>query len=214
MSESQRIDPQHPDPALIHRAVGLLREGRLVAYPTETFYGLGADPRSPRAIEAVFAAKGRPERLALPLIAADRQSVLDCVSEIPDAAERLAAAFWPGALTLVLMASPSLPPRLLGNGQTIGIRISPHPIAAALAGAFGSAIVATSANRSGRSAPQTALEVSEALGGDVALILDGGATSGGQASTVLDLSADPPRVVRSGAVPLSAIEEVLGRRLG
>ncbi|HXU11993.1 MAG TPA: L-threonylcarbamoyladenylate synthase [Candidatus Binatia bacterium] len=213
MSESHRIDPQHPDPVLIHRAAGLLREGRLVAYPTETFYGLAADPRSERAIEAVFAAKGRPERLALPLIASDRRSVLDAVSEFSDAAERLAAAFWPGALTLVLPASLSLPPRLLGNGRTVGIRISPHSIAAALASAFGSAIVATSANRSGRDAPVTAQEVGGDLGGEVALILDGGPTSGGHASTVLDLTTDPPRVVRSGAVPLSAIEEILGRRI-
>jgi L-threonylcarbamoyladenylate synthase len=213
MGESHRIDPQHPDPVLIHRAAGLLREGKLVVYPTETFYGLGADPRSPRAVEAVFAAKGRPDRLALPLIASDRRSVLDCVSELSDAAERLAAAFWPGALTLVLPAVPSLPPRLLGNGQTVGIRISSHPIAAALAAAFGSAIVATSANRSGQAAPVTAPEVGEELGAEVALVLDGGATSGGHASTVIDLTTDPPRVVRSGAVPLSAIEEILGRRI-
>lgn len=213
MSASHRIDPQHPDPVLIHRASALLREGRLVAYPTETFYGLAADPRSPRAIEAVFAAKGRPERLALPLIASDRRSVLECVSEFSDAAERLAGAFWPGALTLVLPASPSLPPRLLGNGRTVGIRISPHPIASALASAFGSAIVATSANRSGQGAPMTAPEIDAELEGEIGLVLDGGATSGGHASTVLDLTTDPPRVVRSGAVPLSAIEEILGRRL-
>jgi L-threonylcarbamoyladenylate synthase len=213
VQQMQRIDPRHPDPALIGRAAALLREGKLVAYPTETFYGLGADPRSPEAVETIFAAKGRPERMALPLIAADRQSVLECVRELSDAADRLAAAFWPGALTLVLPASPSLPPRLLGNGQTVGIRISPHPVAAALARAFGSSIVATSANRSGQPAPMTARDVRQALGDEVALILDGGLTQGGHASTVLDLTVDPPRVVRSGAVPLSAIEQVLGRRL-
>ncbi len=214
MRQQQRIDSQRPDPTLIRRAAALLREAKLIAYPTETFYGLGADPRSPEAVETIFAAKGRPERMALPLIAADRRSVLECVREFSDAAERLASAFWPGALTLVLPASPSLPPRLLGNGHSVGIRISPHPVAAALAGAFGSAIVATSANRSGQPAPMTAHDVHQALGEDVALILDGGPTQGGHASTVLDLTTDPPRVVRAGAIPLTAIEQALGRRLG
>jgi len=208
------LDPQHPSSADIGRAAALLRAGRLVAYPTETFYGLAADPLSAEAIEAVFAAKGRPEKLALPLIASDRAAVRLCVGEISESAERLAAAFWPGPLTLVLPAAPALPPRLLGGGRTVGIRISPHPVAAALAAAFGGAIVATSANRSGRPAPMTAAEVREALGEEIHLILDGGPTSGGQASTVLDLTTDPPRVVRSGAVPLGAVERTLGRRLG
>lgn len=214
MRQQQRIDSQHPDSALIRRAADLLREGKLVAYPTETFYALGADPRNPAAVESIFVAKGRPERMALPLIAADRRAVLESVREFSDSAERLASAFWPGALTLVLPASPSLPPRLLGNGHTVGIRISPHAVAAALAGAFESAIVATSANLSGQPAPMTAAEVRRALGGKVALIIDGGPTQGGHASTVLDLTTDPPRVVRSGAVPLTAVETVLGRRLG
>jgi L-threonylcarbamoyladenylate synthase len=210
----QSIDPQHPSPVLIARAANLLHTSKLVAYPTETFYGLGADPCSPEAVERVFAAKGRPERMALPLIAGSRAAVDLCVGDFPETAERLAAAFWPGPLTLVLWASPRLPPRLLGGGKTVGIRVSPHPVAAALAIAFGGPIVATSANRSGLSAPITALEVEQALGDDQALILDAGPTRGGQTSTVLDLTADPPRVVRSGAVSVSSVERVLGRRLG
>jgi L-threonylcarbamoyladenylate synthase len=152
--------------------------------------------------------------MALPLIAGTRAAVELCIREFSETAERLAAAFWPGALTLVLPASPTLAPRLLGGGSTVGIRISSHPVASALATAFGAPIVATSANRSGQTAPMTALEVQEAVRSEVALILDGGPTRGGLASTVLDLTADPPRVVRSGAVPLSAVEQVLGRRLG
>lgn len=213
MRRVQRIDPRHPDPGLVARAAEFLRAGKLVAYPTETFYGLGADPRSPQAVERVFEAKGRPERMALPLIAADEASVMLCVSAFPDSAHRLAAAFWPGALTLVLPASASLPPRLLGGGHTVGVRISPHPVAAALARLTGGPIVATSANLSGQAAPQSAREVEEALGEALSLILDGGETRGGLASTVLDLTTDPPRVVRSGAVPISAIGQVLGRRL-
>src|SRR5881628_3615404 len=138
------IDPHRPDPALIFRAAELLRAGKIIAYPTETLYGLAADPRSPDALEKVFREKGRPERMALPLIAADESAVALCVSDLSDTARRLAASFWPGALTLVLPASPALPPRLLGGGHTLGIRVSPHPVASALARAAGGPIVATS----------------------------------------------------------------------
>jgi len=210
----QSVDPQRPSSVVIGRAAEVLRAARLVAYPTETFYGLAADPLSLEAVESVFAAKGRPERMALPLIAANRAALRLCVDTFPEIAERLAAAFWPGALTLVLPASPALPPRLLGGGRTVGVRISPHPVASALAAAFGAPIVATSANRSGQPAPMTAEEVREALGEETSLILDGGPTRGGQASTVLDLTTDAPRVIRSGAVPLAEVEQVLGRRLG
>jgi L-threonylcarbamoyladenylate synthase len=207
------IDPVRPDAALIDRAAALLRDGLLVAFPTETFYGLGADPRNPEAIDRVFEAKGRPPRMALPLIAGDEPAVRSCVRDFPEAAARLAHAFWPGALTLVLSASPDLPPRLLGGGHTVGIRISPHPVAAALARASGGPIVATSANRTGAPAPTTAQEVETVLGSSIALILDAGPTAGGQASTVLDLTTDTPSIIRSGAVPRSAIEQVLGRKL-
>ncbi len=213
MRRVQRIDPHRPDAALVSRAAELLRAGKIVAYPTETFYGLAADPRNPVAVEAVFQAKGRPERMALPLIAADEESAALCVRELSGTAHRLAASFWPGALTLVLPASPILSPRLLGGGHTVGIRISSHPVASALARAAGGPIVATSANRSGQVAPTSASEVLEAIGEEVALILDGGPTTGGLASTVIDLSTEPPRVIRSGAVPLSALEKVLGRKL-
>jgi len=213
VQQIQHIDPHGPDPVVIDRAAALLRAGKLVAYPTETFYGLAGDPLNPEAVELIFAAKGRLDRMALPLIAADREAVRSAVREFSDSAERLAAALWPGALTLVLPASPALSPRLLGGGQTVGIRISPHAVALALARAFGSAIVATSANRSGQPAPMTAAEVRVALGGHVSLVLDGGPTRGGQASTVLDLTLNPPRLVRSGAVPVSVVEQVLGRRV-
>ena len=213
MTQVQSVDPRNPSPVLIGRAVELLGASHLVAYPTETFYGLAADPRSPEAIERIFVAKGRPERMALPLIAGNREALRLCIAAFPGAAERLAAAFWPGAPTLVLPASPLLPPRLLGGGRTVGVRISSHPVASSLASAFGAPIVATSANRSGQAPPMTAEEVREALGMDVSLILDGGPTRGGQASTVVDLASDPPRLIRSGAIPLAAVEQVLGLRL-
>ena len=207
------INPEAPDRRLLTRAAKHLRQGRLVAYPTETFYALGADPFSPDAIDRIFEAKGRPERMALPLIAVDESSVKRCVSEFPDSAARLAAAFWPGALTLVFTAADAFPSRVLGGGRTVAVRLSPNPIASGLARAAGVPLVATSANLSGHPAPSSAAEVERAIGGSVDLILDGGVTRGGHASTVLDLTTDPPRVIRSGAVPIHEVEKILGRRL-
>lgn len=214
MQRVQEIDPQHPDRKLLARAAEVLRKGLLVAYPTETFYGLGALPRDMAAVDRVFNAKGRPEKMALPLIVGDEESVNLCAREFPQGARRLAAAFWPGPLTLVLPAADDLPPRLLGGGFSVGLRVSPHPVASGLARAVGGPIIATSANLSGQPAPSTAAEVDEFLGDHVALILDGGPTHGSAASTVLDLTTDPPRVIRSGAVPLTELERVLGSRLG
>jgi L-threonylcarbamoyladenylate synthase len=209
-----RIDPQKPDPAVISRAAEALRKGLLVGYPTETFYGLGCDPRQPAAVDRIFEAKGRPDKMALPLIAGDRGGVALCVREISEGAQRLMDAFWPGPLTLVLPAAEELPSRLLGGGRTVGVRVSSHPVAAAIALAMGGPIVATSANRSGQPPPSTAAEVDEAIGEDLSVILDGGPTRGGSASTVLDLSVEPPRLIRSGAISSGALEAALGRRLG
>ncbi len=213
MKRISSMNPDAPDRRLLGHAAALLRQGRLVAYPTDTFYALGADPFSTTGIDRIFEAKGRPERMALPLIAADESSLRRCVSEFPDSAARLAAAFWPGALTLVLLAADAIPSRVLGGGRTVGVRLSSNPIAGVLAAAVGVPIVATSANLSGQPAPSSAAEVEQAIGGSVDLILDGGITRGGQASTVLDLTIDPPRVIRSGAVPLDEVEKILGRRL-
>jgi L-threonylcarbamoyladenylate synthase len=209
-----RIDPQNPDPAAIARAAEALRKGLLVIYPTETFYGLACNPRDPAAVERIFEAKGRPDRMALPLIAGDRDAVTLCTRDIPDNARLLMDAFWPGPLTLVLPSADDLPPRLLGGGHTVGVRVSSHPIAAALARAVGGPIVATSANHSGGPPPTTADEAAQVLGDSVSVILDGGPTRGGSASTVIDLTVDPPRLLRSGAVSSGALEAALGRRVG
>lgn len=207
------IDPLHPEPEVVEEAAALLRRGRLVAYPTETFYGLACDPRDPAAVDRIFAAKGRPEKMALPLVAGDAGAVASVTRDRPDGAARLAEAFWPGPLTLVLRAADDLPSRLLGGGGTVGIRVSSHPVARALALAFGGPIVATSANRTAEPPPASADEALAALGDDVALVLDGGRTRGGQSSTLVDLTVDPPRLLRSGAVSSAAIEAALGRRL-
>ncbi len=204
------IDTQHPDPAIVARAAAVLRSGGLVACPTETFYALAADPRNPAAVDRVFAAKGRPDGRPLPILAGDEASARRCVVDFPELAGRLAARFWPGPLTLVLRAVPGLPARLTGGGTTIGIRVSPHPVAAALSRALGGPIVATSANRSGEPPPLTAEAVERSIGGAVDLILDAGPCRGGSASTVIDLTVDPPRLVRSGAVPAADLAAVVG----
>ena len=208
-----RLDPQKPDPSAIAQAAEVLRKGGLVIYPTETFYGLACDPRNPAAVDRIFEAKGRPDRMALPLIAGGRDAIILCARDVPETARRLMDAFWPGPLTLVLLAADDLPPRLLGGGHTVGVRVSSHPVAASLARAMGGPIVATSANRSGEPPPTTAQEASQALDDSIGAILDGGPTTGGNSSTVLDLTVDPPRLLRSGAVSSGAIETALGRRL-
>lgn len=209
-----QVNPLNPEPGPLARAAEALRRGLLVAYPTETFYGLACDPFSDEAVARIFIAKGRPPALALPLIAAGREAVRLCTREIPPAAHALMDAFWPGPLTLVLPAADNLPARLLGGGHTVGIRVSPHPVAMGLARAAGGPIVATSANRSGQPPPLSAGEVLSALGDDVAIVIDAGPATGGVASTVLNMTSNPPHIVRAGALSGASIEKVLGRRLG
>ena len=212
-SKIQPVDPMRPEPERLAAAAELLKAGSLVAFPTETFYALGADARNPAAVDRVFAAKGRPGGMPLPVILGDRDDVRGVAAALPEGAEALMDVFWPGPLTLVLPAAGDLPPRLLGEGKTIGVRVSPHPVARAFARASGVPLVATSANRSGQPPPATAAEIEEHLGGSVAAILDAGRTHGGSPSTIVDLTVEPPRLVRAGPISSLAIESALGRRL-
>ena len=200
------------DADAIGRAAGLLRAGELVAFPTETVYGLGADATNAAAVEAIFAAKDRPA--GNPLIshvadagAARREAGFD------ERAERLAARFWPGPLTLVLprRADSRLAPAVAAGLDTVALRVPRHATALALLRAAGVPIAAPSANPSGYLSPTTAAHVADALGGRVALILDGGACPVGLESTVVDLSGPTPRLLRPGAVPQAAIEVEIGR---
>ena len=199
------------DARAIARAAGLLRAGELVAFPTETVYGLGADATSAAAVEAVFAAKGRPA--GNPLIAhaanaaaARREALFD------GRAERLAARFWPGPLTLVLprRTDSSLVPAASAGLDTVALRVPSHPTALALLRAAGVPIAAPSANPSGYLSPTTARHVADALGGHVAMILDGGACPVGLESTVVELSGPTPRLLRPGGIPRQAIEAEIG----
>ncbi len=209
MPEIITINPDHPEQDLIDRAVTILKEGGVIAYPTETFYGLGADAANEAAIEKIFTIKGRPSNNPVALIAGREEDIWPLVAEIPSAAQRLMKAFWPGPLTLILPASLAVHSRLTAGTGTIGIRISSHPIASALARTLGGPITATSANISGREECMTADRVLKTLGGKLNAIIDGGPTMGGKGSTIVDMTAEPPAILREGTVPLSLLSSVL-----
>lgn len=204
-----------PTPASLARAAALLRAGELVALPTETVYGLGADAANPQAAAKIFAAKGRPADHPLIVHLADADALTDWAREIPKEAIALARAFWPGPLTLILKKEADVPDVVTGGQDTVGLRVPDHPIALALLRAFGGGIAAPSANRFGRISPTTAQHVFDELGERVAMILDGGACNVGIESTILDLSRlneVGPVVLRPGAIGVDAIAAVIGRR--
>lgn len=201
-----------PDAAGIRRAATALRQGRLVAFPTETVYGLGADARSDRAVAAVFAAKGRPRFNPLIVHLADAEAARRIVRFTP-LAERLAARFWPGPLTLVLPRRDESGVSLLAGAglPSLAVRVPRHAVAQALLAVFGGPVVAPSANRSGRISATTAAHVARGLGGRVAVILDGGRCAIGIESTVIDLTGPRPALLRPGGLTQEEIAAALGR---
>lgn len=199
-----------PDPHVIARAASMLRAGHLVAFPTETVYGLGAHARDPRAIRAVFAGKGRPATDPLIVHVADIAGARSVCGDWPDSAELLAEAFWPGPLTLVLPRSDDVPDEITAGGPTVGVRIPAHPVALALLRAAQVPIAAPSANRFGRISPTTAEHVAEELTGIFDLLIDGGPTPFGVESTVVDLTGERPVVLRPGVVTLEDLTAVVG----
>lgn len=195
----------------VGRAAALLRAGELVAFPTETVYGLGADARNARAVAAVFAAKGRPH--FNPLICHVPDADAAFAEVLPDARARaLAAAFWPGPLTLVLPRRPDCRIDLLAGAglETLAVRVPAHPLALAVLRAAAVPVVGPSANRSGAVSPTTADHVLDGLGGRIAAVLDGGPCPVGVESSVLDLAAGGAALLRHGGVPVEAIEAVIG----
>ncbi|MEC5385948.1 L-threonylcarbamoyladenylate synthase [Uliginosibacterium sp. H3] len=199
-------------PEDIARAAALLRAGELVALPTETVYGLGADASNAQAVAKIFAAKGRPADHPLIVHLADADGIVEWAREIPKEAIALARAFWPGPLTMILKKEADVSDLLTGGQDTVGLRVPDHPVALALLRAFNGGIAAPSANRFGRISPTTAAHVAEELGESVALILDGGACQVGIESTILDLSRGEPVILRPGMIGADAIAAVIGRR--
>jgi L-threonylcarbamoyladenylate synthase len=184
----------------IERAGQLILQGKVIAFPTETFYGLGADALNEEAMREIFRVKEREEDKPLLLLVADRTWLPGLVKYIPPRAEPLMERFWPGPLTLVFPASDHLSPLLTGKTGKIGLRISSHPVAQALLQVVGRAITATSANVSGQPGASQAGEVFQVLGKKIDAILDGGRTTGEPGSTVLDIAGASPKIVRLGAI--------------
>ena len=199
MAERLRVDPARFDPAQLDPAVDVLRAGGIVAYPTDTLYGLAADPRNPDAVARVFAVKGRPDASALTLIAADLDQAASAAA-FSRRASALAKTMWPGPLTIVATAKPGLASAALAGGTTVGVRVPRDGVARGLAARFGFCITATSANRSGQPPTTDPQSVLDALPG-LDLIVDAGAAPGGAPSTIVDATTDVLRLIRDGAVP-------------
>jgi L-threonylcarbamoyladenylate synthase len=202
-----KIDPGKLDAEKLAEAVRVLCEGGVVAFPTETFYGLGADARNETAVEKIFGIKGRNFRNPLSVIVANDREVIPLVEEIPAAAKILMQTFWPGPLTLVFRASSSVLPRLTADTGKIGIRVSSHPLARLLAAGIAGPLTATSANLAGGAECSSADAVVRALGDLPDAVIDGGSTQGGSGSgsTILDVTVFPPRILRDGAIPSGLI---------
>lgn len=199
-----------PTPEALAQAVRLLRAGALVAFPTETVYGLGADASNPLAVAAIFRAKGRPADHPVIVHVQGSAALRQWAREVPEAARRLAARFWPGPLTLILPRAPGVPDAVTGGQDTVGLRCPAHPVAQALLSAFGGGIAAPSANRFGRVSPTTAQHVLDEFGSAVPLILDGGPCAVGVESTIVDLSRGRAVLLRPGGVTAAQLAEVLG----
>lgn len=201
------------EPGAIETALELLRSGQVVGIPTDTVYGIAADGWNAEAVERLFVAKDRPSSKAIMLLLGDEADVDRAARELPPRARMLAARYWPGGLTLVVKARPELPANLRADTDTIGVRLPDAPVVRELVRQLGRPLAATSANRSGGVNPRTVQDVLNDLAGRIPLVLDGGATPGKVASTVLDCTVDPPRVLREGAISVADIEQALGVRL-
>jgi len=198
-------------PEALTHAAEVIRAGGLVAFPTETVYGVGADARSAAAVARIFEAKERPRGNPLIVHVADATALDEVAVRVTDRAREVVASFWPGPLTLVLDRAAAVPLITTGGLDTVAVRVPAHPVAQGLIRAAGRPLAAPSANRSGRPSPTRAPHVLEDLGGRIELILDGGSTSVGLESTVLDMTTEPPTLLRPGGVTLEQLEAHLGR---
>ena len=194
-----KIDPARPGPAY-SRCRDVVAKGGVIAYPTDTFYGLGADPGNPAAVRRLFEIKGRETDQPILLLLSDAREVNNWAAGVTPQASVLMNRFWPGPLTLVFKAKAGVLPELTAGAGTIGLRVPGNGFTLDLLRSLGGVLTGTSANLSGRPSLRTAREAAEALGPLVDLVLDGGETTGGKPSTVVDVSADAPRVLREGAV--------------
>lgn len=204
-----RISPASPE--AVDRAVALLRAGQLVAFPTETVYGLGADASSPEAVARIFAAKGRPNDHPVIVHVAPGNDLSAWAATISGDARALIDAFWPGPLTLILPRAAGVPDAVTGGQDTVGVRCPSHPVAQALLSAFGGGVAAPSANRFGRVSPTTAQHVADEFGQELSLVLDGGPCEVGIESTIVDVTGDTPVLLRPGHISIAMLADALGK---
>jgi L-threonylcarbamoyladenylate synthase len=209
-TEIFQVHPDHPEPDGIARAAAVLRGGGLVAFPTETVYGLGANALDAAAVERIFVAKERPARNPLIVHVADIAAARSLAGAWRETAERLARRFWPGPLTLVVPTGKQIPSILTAGGATVALRVPAHPVPQALLQACALPIAAPSANRSSRLSPTRAQHVLRDLNGRIDMLLDAGPTAGGLESTILDVTVTPPRLLRPGLLTPAQLEEIIG----
>ncbi len=205
MDMTQSVDPEQ-----MQQAGGIIRSGGLVAFPTETVYGLGGNALDPEASKKIYAAKGRPSDNPLIVHIADLKDLAPIVTSVPDAAVKLAEAFWPGPLTMIMPKSDLVPKETTGGLDTVAVRMPNHPAALALIRAGGGYIAAPSANTSGRPSPTKAEHVAQDLSGRIEAIIDGGEVGIGIESTIVDLTEEVPVILRPGYINQSMLQEVLG----
>ena len=205
----EKIDPGNIDADVMDRAGKLIAEGELVAFPTETVYGLGGDALDPDASRKIYAAKGRPSDNPLIVHIAEFDDMKRVAREVPEQARKLADAFWPGPLTMIVWKSDAVPEATTGGMQTVAVRMPNHPVALELIRRSGCLIAAPSANTSGRPSPTEAQHVAEDLSGKIAMILDGGPVGIGIESTIIDLTEEKPMILRPGYITPAMLSEVL-----
>lgn len=205
----EKVDPGNIDADVMDRAGKLIAEGELVAFPTETVYGLGGDALDPDASRKIYAAKGRPSDNPLIVHIAEFDDMKRVAREVPEQARKLADAFWPGPLTMIVWKSDAVPEATTGGMQTVAVRMPNHPVALELIRRSGCLIAAPSANTSGRPSPTEAQHVAEDLSGKIAMILDGGPVGIGIESTIIDLTEEKPMVLRPGYITPEMLSEVL-----
>jgi len=205
MTEIITTDPKAPDPAEIEKAVAFLREGQVIAYPTETIYGLGADVLERKAVKRIYDLKSRDYGLPVSILVADLRMLREVVNDVPDRALCLMRKFWPGALTILFPASSIIPKGLVTNTGKVGVRVSSHPVASAIVQQFGRPITTTSANLSGFPPSLSVKHVRKYFGDKLPCIVDGGECEPSRGSTVVDIGDDTMRIIRDGTIPADEV---------
>lgn len=205
MTDIIQIDPKFPKPDDIERAVAYLKDGQVIVYPTETIYGLGADVQNRKAVKRIYDLKARDYGLPISIVVSDLKMLREVVSDVPDRAFCLMRKFWPGALTILFPASSIIPKGLVTNTGKVGIRISSHPVTAALVETFGRPLTTTSANLSGFPPSLSVKHVQKYFGDKLPCIIDGGEVEPSRGSTVVDIGDETMRIIRDGAIPADEV---------